>query len=84
VRELKRPKAGGACAAVWGWLDKHRDAQLKDVRAVAQKKGWNLSNSEQELYQWRKFTGVASKGTRKLEGAIILKDGAAISIDEND
>lgn len=58
---VKRPSAGGACRAVWDWLDKHPDAQLKDVRAVAEKKGWNANNAAIELYQWRKFNGVASK-----------------------
>ncbi len=56
-----RPKAGGKCAAVWDWLDKHRDATLADVRAVAEQKDWNVSNASQELYAWRRFNGITSR-----------------------
>lgn len=61
---IKRPSAGGACDRVWQWLDKHPDAQLKDVRAQAERAGWNANNAAIELYQWRKWAGVASKRTK--------------------
>lgn len=55
---VARPRAGGLCAAVWAWLDKHPDAKLADVRAAAEKQGWNQNNASIELYTWRKFNAV--------------------------
>lgn len=55
---VKRPSAGGACAAVWDWLDKNGNAMPADLKPVAEAKGWNINNASIELYQWRKFTGV--------------------------
>lgn len=56
---VKRPRAGGLCAAVWAWLDAHPDATVKDVREVSPEHDWNLSNSQIEFYQWRKFSGLS-------------------------
>lgn len=55
---VTRPRAGGACAAVWAWLDKHPDAKLADVRAWAEKNGQNVNNASIELYTWRKFNAT--------------------------
>jgi hypothetical protein len=52
---VKRPRPGGLCAAVWSWLDAHKGATSKDVKAAAPVKGWNLNNASIEFYQWRKF-----------------------------
>jgi hypothetical protein len=52
---VKRPRAGGVCAAVWSWLDDHKEAKLVDVRDWATKKGLNPNNAGIELYAWRKF-----------------------------
>ena len=56
---VKRPRPGGACAAVWQWLDQHPGAKLADVRETTGKKGWNQNNAAIEFYGWRKFNAVA-------------------------
>lgn len=58
---VKRPRPGGLCAAVWQWLDQHPDAKLADVRAAANKKGWNQNNASIEFYGWRKFHAEVKK-----------------------
>jgi Zn ribbon nucleic-acid-binding protein len=55
---VKRPSAGGLCAAVWEWLDENGNCMPKDLKPVAEAKGWNLNNAQIELYQWRKFMGL--------------------------
>lgn len=60
---VKRPRAGGLCAAVWAWLDAHPGATVKEVREVSPEHGWNLSNSQIEFYQWRKFNGISGRAT---------------------
>lgn len=52
---LKRPKAGGVCAAVWDWLDRHPTAKISDAKAEALERGWNLNNVVCEFYRRRKF-----------------------------
>lgn len=54
---VKRPKPGGACAAVWEWLDKHSHATLNDAKAAGEKRGWNLNNVACEFYRHRKYFG---------------------------
>lgn len=56
---VKRPRAGGACAAVWEYLDQHGNMQPKDLKPVAAEKGWNENNALIELYGWRKFMGLS-------------------------
>ncbi|SFU77152.1 hypothetical protein [Nitrosospira multiformis] len=58
---VKRPLAGGLCAAVWDYLDEKGNLQPKDLREVAATKGWNVNNVQIELYQWRKFNGLSKK-----------------------
>ncbi|MBA0352027.1 MULTISPECIES: hypothetical protein [Stenotrophomonas] len=58
---VKRPKDGGACAAVWAWLDAHPGATVKDVREAAPEHGWNASNCQIEFYAWRKFNGISGR-----------------------
>ena len=55
---VKRPAPGGLCAAVWEWLDENGNCMPKDLKPVAEEKGWNLNNAQIELYQWRKFNGI--------------------------
>lgn len=55
---VKRPAPGGKCAEVWAWLDEHRDATSADVKAHAEKVGWNQSNASIEFYGWRRFMGL--------------------------
>lgn len=59
---VKRPKAGGVCAAVWAWLDANPNATLKETKAAAPTHGWNPNNVSCEFYARRKFLGV-SKAT---------------------
>jgi hypothetical protein len=55
---IKRPSAGGKCRLVWDALDilaTQNLATLKDIKAVAEKSGWNPNNATIEFYNWRKF-----------------------------
>lgn len=56
---VKRPASGGLCAAVWEYLDQHGNMMPKDLKPVAEAKGWNFNNAQIELYQWRKFMGLS-------------------------
>ena len=58
---VKRPAPGGLCAAVWEWLDENGNCMPKDLKPVAEAKGWNLNNAQIELYQWRKFSVIAGR-----------------------
>jgi hypothetical protein len=60
---VKRPKPGGKCAAVWEHLDNHGNMEAKELRAVAEAKGWNVNNTLIELSVWRKFNGIAKPRT---------------------
>lgn len=52
---IRRPKAGGICAAIWDWLDVHPNAALSEVRAAGLTQGWNKNNLTCEYYNWRKY-----------------------------
>lgn len=56
---VKRPRAGGLCAAVWAWLDANPTATIKDAKAAATDHGWNANNASIEFYQWRRFMGLS-------------------------
>lgn len=56
---VKRPKAGGVCAAVWAWLDANPTATLKEAKAAAPAHGWNANNVSCEFYARRKFLGIS-------------------------
>lgn len=56
---VKRPRAGGLCAAVWAWLDANPTATIKDAKAAAPDHGWNENNVACEFYAWRKFSGLS-------------------------
>lgn len=58
---VKRPKAGGVCAAVWEWLDANPDATLKSAKAEGEKCGWNLNNVSCEYYARRRFQGISGR-----------------------
>lgn len=55
---VKRPSAGGLCAAVWDWLDANPEATIKELREVAPAHGWNANNVACEFYARRKFLGL--------------------------
>jgi hypothetical protein len=60
---IQRPRAGGACDAVWSALDKVHAAGTvptsKDARDLATANGWNVNNALCELSRWRRFNGLA-------------------------
>ena len=56
---VKRPRAGGLCAAVWAWLDAHPTATIKDAKAAAPEHGWNENNVACEFCAWRKSNGLS-------------------------
>ena len=59
---VKRPSVGGTCRAVWDALDRiGKTATAKDVKALAEKQGWNANNTSIEFYQWRKFNGITGR-----------------------
>ena len=60
---VKRPRAGGLCAAVWAWLDAHPTATIKDAKAAAPEHGWNENNVACEFYAWRKFSALSRQTT---------------------
>jgi hypothetical protein len=60
---VKRPKAGGACAAVWAWLDANPAATLKEAKSAAPAHGWNENNVSCEFYARRKFLGISRQAS---------------------
>jgi hypothetical protein len=56
---VKRPKAGGVCAAVWDWLDANPAASVAEAKAAAPAHGWNPNNVSCEYYARRKFLGIS-------------------------
>lgn len=58
---VKRPAAGGLCAAVWDYLDANPTSTAKQVRAASEANGWNTNNAMCELYVWRKFQGISGR-----------------------
>ena len=59
---VKRP-GPGKCLEVWEYLDQHGNMTPKDLKPVAAEKGWNISNVQIELYQWRKFNGISGRAS---------------------
>lgn len=55
---IKRPAAGGLCAAVWEYLDANPASTAKQIREAATANEWNTNNALCELYTWRKFNGM--------------------------
>lgn len=59
---IKRPSAGGKCRVIWDTLDAMgANTAAKEVKAVAEQRGWNPNNASIEFYQWRKFNGYGKK-----------------------
>lgn len=62
---IKKPSAGGQCRAVWDALDDMVEAgaqpTAKQVKALAEERGWNPNNASIEFYQWRKFNGIRGR-----------------------
>ena len=63
---IKRPSAGGKCAAAWELCDKvYKDTGLiptpSMLKEEAEQKGLNPNNVVIEMYQWRKFMGFVGR-----------------------
>ncbi len=58
---IKRPSPGGACAAVWDWLDSNPGVTVKEAKAAASQNGFNENNVACEFYQHRKFNHPQAK-----------------------
>lgn len=62
---IKRPSVGGTCRAVWDAMDEMvasgKNPSAKDVKALAEERGWNQNNASIEFYQWRKFQGIVGR-----------------------
>ena len=58
---VRRPAAGGVCAAIWDYLDGHPVCTAKEIREAAAENGWNTNNAMCELYTWRKFNGISRR-----------------------
>jgi len=62
---IKKPSVGGQCRAVWDALDAMVAAgtqpTAKQVKALAEERGWNANNASIEFYQWRKFNGIRGR-----------------------
>lgn len=62
---VKRPRAGGLCAAVWDFCDHvartegSSEVTSKVLKQAAADKGWNENNALIEMYGWRKFNGIS-------------------------
>ena len=60
-----RPSEGGKCRQIWDACDAIAAAgstpMPKLIKAVAANNGWNENNAVIEMYQWRKFHGIAGR-----------------------
>jgi hypothetical protein len=62
---IRRPSAGGKCRAIWDACDTMQSEggmpAPKTIKALAGERGWNVNNAIIEMYQWRKFNGIAGR-----------------------
>ena len=63
---IVRPSVGGKCRAIWDACDAYLEEKgaapmPKDIKVIAEEKGWNLNNAVIEMYQWRKFHGITGR-----------------------
>lgn len=62
---IKKPSVGGQCRALWDALDDMVAAgtqpTAKQVKALAEERGWNPNNASIEFYAWRKFNGIRGR-----------------------
>jgi hypothetical protein len=68
--EVKLPKEGGLCAAVWTELDKlakKGTPELQAILKVGGRKGWNANNTRVEYYRWRQAHGISGRVAKKSE-----------------
>ena len=59
---IKRPSIGGVCREIWDFCDAQaKTPALKEVKAQAVVKGWDLVTTAIQYYQWRKFSGIVGR-----------------------
>lgn len=73
---VKMPSAGGRCREVWDALNNmmtHDEASglatvptVADIKAHAERQGWNVNNASIEYYQWRKWHGITGRGKKQI------------------
>ena len=42
-------------------VESGKQPTAKDVKALAEERGWNPNNASIEFYQWRKFHGIRGR-----------------------
>lgn len=63
---IKRPSVGGVCRKIWDAADEFnatnkRIPKLKEIKAIATDKGWDLVTTSIQYYTWRKFMGIEGR-----------------------
>lgn len=53
---IVRPAPGGACSAIWDWLNINPMASLSQAKQEGISRTWNVHTVTRQFYQWRKFT----------------------------
>lgn len=67
---ITRPSVGGICRGIWDACDAMRAATLgsptvREIKEHATLKGWNLTTTTIQFYQWRAFHGIESRRAKK-------------------
>lgn len=63
---IKRPSVGGVCRTIWDAADEFNAAngripKLKEMKAIATAKAWDLTTTSIQYYTWRKFMGIEGR-----------------------
>lgn len=62
---MTRPSIGGVCREIWDACDElyvdGKVPSLKEMKKVADAKGWSHVTTSVQYYQWRKFHGVRGR-----------------------
>ena len=58
---VTRKSKGTRCGDMWDYLDANPQTKAADLKGVAEKNGWNLTNLTCQLYYWRKFHGIKAR-----------------------
>jgi hypothetical protein len=57
---IGRPAPGGACCAIWDWLDINPTASLSQAKQEGISRTWNTHTVTRQFYQWRKYSREVS------------------------
>lgn len=52
---IGRPAPGGACCAIWDWLDMNPMASLGQAKREGISRTWNAHTLTRQFYQWRRY-----------------------------